>query len=535
MGNAGSSNRSDPHRSPPHQSYQYYEQARPQTRNRDQYDVSGSMNEASMGPRIVVHGSPYMDRPSQYEVRQRTPKRMPKHSTPKSSHSGAAMCVREYGISLQRPQAISETSLFSNQRPQQRPPPTTIRSQPQQQQQLVRSPIESCNCKACRDKDEKLAAYAGSSVTPNTTYVSSSAANTTYASPIAATNTTNVSPIEYTSTPTAPKRNACTTANSCTGCSRGGQGYMEPNSAAHSTAFDRSLNDTSRERNRRELNEASVEHSGRHCCKYEDESYANTSTRRRQSPASSEIQTTKSRGENHPITSTRIHECPMANETQSSKYRDEAYPLTSTRIHNNAISRESEAYKYRDETYADTSTRMSPSVGQTQASPPAQLQICYDGGMTTSGGATSDEVSDFHRECLDAHNRYRARHQNCPPLSLSNELSKYAQQWAQHLAATGRLEHRQVHTYGENLYTSSGMEVDGATVVKNWYDEIRNYDFSKATYKPGTGHFTQIVWRDSRQLGVGIATRADSTYVVCNYNPPGNILGSFDGMVPPLK
>lgn len=77
----------------------------------------------------------------------------------------------------------------------------------------------------------------------------------------------------------------------------------------------------------------------------------------------------------------------------------------------------------------------------------------------------------------------------------------------QHLAATGRLEHRQVHTYGENLYTSRGMEVDGATVVKNWYDEIRNYDFSKATYKPGTGHFTQIVWRESRQLGVGIAAR----------------------------
>ncbi|XP_011210699.2 uncharacterized protein LOC105231222 [Bactrocera dorsalis] len=531
MGNAGSNYHNDPYRSPPHQSYQYYEQARPQTRNRDQYTVSRNVNEASMGPRIVVHGTPYMDRPSQYEVRQRIPKRMPKHSTPKSSYSGAAMCVRDYGISSQRPQAISETSLFSNERPPQRPPPTTIRSQPQQQQQPVRSPIESCNCKACRDKDEKLAAYVGSSAAANTTYMPPSAG------PSATANTSYVSPIEYTSTPTAPKRNGCTTDNSCTGCSRGAQRYIEPYSTAHSTAFDRSLNDTSRERNRREQHEESVERSGRHCCKHEDESYANTSTRRRQTPAPSEIQTTnsRSRGENQPITSTRIHECPMANETQTSKYRDDAYPLTSTRIHNNTISRESDAYKYRDETYADMSTRMPPSIDQTQATPPAQLQICYDGGMTTSGGATSDEVSDFHRECLDAHNRYRARHQNCPPLSLSNELSKYAQQWAQHLAATGRLEHRQVHTYGENLYTSSGMEVDGATVVKNWYDEIRNYDFSKATYKPGTGHFTQIVWRDCRQLGVGIAKRGDSTYVVCNYNPPGNILGSFDGMVPPLK
>ncbi|XP_036328947.1 Golgi-associated plant pathogenesis-related protein 1-like [Rhagoletis pomonella] len=151
------------------------------------------------------------------------------------------------------------------------------------------------------------------------------------------------------------------------------------------------------------------------------------------------------------------------------------------------------------------------------------------------GSATSDFASDFQQECLDAHNRFRAQHQNCPPLSLSKELSRYAQQWAKHLAGTGRLEHRQVHTYGENLYTCFGMEVNGSTPVQRWYDEIRYYDFSKPNYKPGTGHFTQVVWRESRQLGVGIATRGDTTYVVCNYNPPGNIIGSFDSMVPPKK
>lgn len=363
MGNVGSSNRSDPYRSSQPQSYQYYEQARPQMRNRDQYNVSGNVNEASVGPRIVVHGTPYIDRPSQYEVRERIPKRIQKHSTPKSSHSGAEMCVREFGISPQRPQAISETSMLSTQRTPRRPQPLRppIQARPQQQQQPVRNPIESCNCKACREKDEKLAAYE--------------------AGPSAAANTTYVSPIELTSTSTAPKRIACTIDNSCTGCSRGGQGYIEPYSAARSTAFDRNLNDTSRERNRREQNEVSVERSGRSCCKYADETYANTSTRMHQSSTPSETQTSKCRGETQPITSTRIHESSVENETQTSKYMDEAYPITSTRIHNNTISRESQACKYRDETYADTSNRMPSSIVQTQSSKPAQLQVCYDGGM----------------------------------------------------------------------------------------------------------------------------------------------------------
>lgn len=50
-----------------------------------------------------------------------------------------------------------------------------------------------------------------------------------------------------------------------------------------------------------------------------------------------------------------------------------------------------------------------------------------------------------------------------------------------------------------------------------------------------TGHFTQVVWRDSSELGVGMArNRNGEVYVVCNYNPAGNFLGSFVDNVPPL-
>lgn len=50
-----------------------------------------------------------------------------------------------------------------------------------------------------------------------------------------------------------------------------------------------------------------------------------------------------------------------------------------------------------------------------------------------------------------------------------------------------------------------------------------------------TGHFTQIVWRESRELGVGMArNRAGEVFIVANYDPPGNYIGSFKKNVLPL-
>lgn len=44
-----------------------------------------------------------------------------------------------------------------------------------------------------------------------------------------------------------------------------------------------------------------------------------------------------------------------------------------------------------------------------------------------------------------------------------------------------------------------------------------------------------MVWRDSTELGVGMArNRNGEVYVVCNYNPAGNFLGSFtENVLPP--
>ena len=43
------------------------------------------------------------------------------------------------------------------------------------------------------------------------------------------------------------------------------------------------------------------------------------------------------------------------------------------------------------------------------------------------------------------------------------------------------------------------------------------------------GHFTQVIWKGSREIGIGraFADKGQTVYVVCNYFPAGNIIGHF--------
>jgi hypothetical protein len=62
------------------------------------------------------------------------------------------------------------------------------------------------------------------------------------------------------------------------------------------------------------------------------------------------------------------------------------------------------------------------------------------------------------------------------------------------------------------------------------------YNYSSPGFSSATGHFTQVVWSDSIQLGIGIAFTSNNqaAYAVANYYPPGNFLGQFATEVPPL-
>ena len=47
----------------------------------------------------------------------------------------------------------------------------------------------------------------------------------------------------------------------------------------------------------------------------------------------------------------------------------------------------------------------------------------------------------------------------------------------------------------------------------------------------GTVHFTQVVWKGSTKLGVGMAKGKGGTTVVATYSPAGNVSGQFPANV----
>lgn len=125
---------------------------------------------------------------------------------------------------------------------------------------------------------------------------------------------------------------------------------------------------------------------------------------------------------------------------------------------------------------------------------------------------------------LDAHNAVRAR-VGSPPLAWSPELANYAQRWASQLIATHQFMHSPAHRYGENIYAITGGFASPAQVVASWADEARGYSIRANSCVGVCGHYTQIVWRATRGLGCAVAAGAGREIWVCEYDPPGNVVG----------
>lgn len=111
------------------------------------------------------------------------------------------------------------------------------------------------------------------------------------------------------------------------------------------------------------------------------------------------------------------------------------------------------------------------------------------------------------------------------PLEWSDRLADAAQVWAAHLAATGQFAHYQGDPYGENLYEITGGSASPQEVVDAWADEARYYDIATNSCTSVCGHYTQIVWRSTRAVGCGVAGGGDREVWVCEYDPPGNVIG----------
>ncbi len=147
-------------------------------------------------------------------------------------------------------------------------------------------------------------------------------------------------------------------------------------------------------------------------------------------------------------------------------------------------------------------------------------------------GSTS-LTSSFDERVLAAQNRERTA-MGIGPLVWNDRLRASAQGWADHLAATGAFEHapeNHADPEGENLWAGTKGYYSAEAMVDGWIRE-------KRFFKPGTfpansvtgrvadvGHYTQLMWRHTGQVGCAMATGRSEDVLVCRYSDAGNYIG----------
>jgi uncharacterized protein YkwD len=197
----------------------------------------------------------------------------------------------------------------------------------------------------------------------------------------------------------------------------------------------------------------------------------------------------------------------------------------------------------------DGQTAEAPPAGdgQTAEAPPAtETPPPAAPPAGASQGATNNESrEDFVNSILAVHNGERAA-VGVPPLVWSDSLAAGAQAWAEYQARTGDWRHatdaEKGGSYGENLSKESGHwfgipipqgSFSTESLQQGWVNEKTLYNGGPvdSTNYLIFGHYTQIVWRGTTQIGCATAITqegvppgavGETVYLVCRYSPPGN-------------
>jgi pathogenesis-related protein 1 len=162
-----------------------------------------------------------------------------------------------------------------------------------------------------------------------------------------------------------------------------------------------------------------------------------------------------------------------------------------------------------------------------QSEKPVEVHAPAEGHPQTKPDAATRMAAGDILAIGEYHNRVRSD-VGVGPLAWSATLAVYAQQWADHLAATTcKMAHRTQRKYGENLFQGTAGHYTAVDAAKAWETEKKDYRgglLTESNWHPA-GHYTQMVWRKTTAFGCGEALCANTLIVACNYDPPGNYIG----------
>ncbi len=151
----------------------------------------------------------------------------------------------------------------------------------------------------------------------------------------------------------------------------------------------------------------------------------------------------------------------------------------------------------------------------------------------TAAIAADTGFNPFDSRLLAEQNAERDR-VGVPRLEWSGKLAADAQAWADQLAREGDLRHspRTVNPdEGENLWMGGKGYYGPEAMIGTFLDERRAYKsgvfpaVSTTGNWQDVGHYTQIVWRNTRQVGCAVTRGRTMDFLVCRYLPAGNWRG----------
>ena len=134
-------------------------------------------------------------------------------------------------------------------------------------------------------------------------------------------------------------------------------------------------------------------------------------------------------------------------------------------------------------------------------------------------------------ELLELHNIER-RIIGLADVSWSPTIAQSAQSWANNLASTNSFKHSGTKGVGENIAKGSIRKNMISFLFGMWAKEKENFDNSKpypdcTNGKGKIGHYTQIIWSKTNEIGCGVANTSSSTVLVCQYKVSGNFIGNW--------
>jgi uncharacterized protein YkwD len=136
----------------------------------------------------------------------------------------------------------------------------------------------------------------------------------------------------------------------------------------------------------------------------------------------------------------------------------------------------------------------------------------------------------FETRLLAAHNAERLQ-LGQPALTWNSRLADSARKWAQTLAKNRSFEHAPQNAEGENLWSGTKGEYSPEEMVGLWIEEKQFFksgifpQVSTSGNWSDVGHYTQLIWYNTTQVGCAVAQSTQEDILVCRYDPPGNWIG----------